>query len=169
MTSVNCMHCGSSMDAACNFCPSCGGPAEPGALPARSAAKKSGARQPVGEGRAGDLTVNVAGLLCYLLLFVSGILFLITEPYNRERFIRFHAFQSILFFIVCVIALVIASVITLVISAVVPSPVAFFLQISFQAVVLLGFCFVWIFLMYKAYCNEMVALPVIGALALRQA
>jgi uncharacterized membrane protein len=113
--------------------------------------------------------VNVAGLLCYLLLFVSGILFLITEPYNRERFIRFHAFQSIFFFIVCVVALVIASVMTLVISAVVPSPVDFFLQISFQAVVLLGFCFIWIFLMYKAYCNEMFALPVIGALALRHA
>ena len=39
---------------------------------------------------------NVAGVLCYVLGWISGIVFLIIEPKNK--FIRFHAFQSILVF-----------------------------------------------------------------------
>jgi len=42
------------------------------------------------------LPENVAGLLCYVLGWVSGIVFLIIEPTNK--FVRFHAFQSIVTF-----------------------------------------------------------------------
>lgn len=42
------------------------------------------------------LAENVAGLLCYVLGWVSGIVFLIIEPENK--FVRFHAFQSIIVF-----------------------------------------------------------------------
>ena len=39
---------------------------------------------------------NVAGVLCYVLGWVSGIVFLLLEPNNK--FIKFHAYQSILVF-----------------------------------------------------------------------
>ena len=42
------------------------------------------------------LAENVAGLLCYALGWVSGIVFLLIEPDNK--FIRFHAIQSIIVF-----------------------------------------------------------------------
>ena len=42
------------------------------------------------------LEENVGGLLCYVLGWVSGIVFLIIEPENK--FVRFHAFQSIIVF-----------------------------------------------------------------------
>jgi len=42
------------------------------------------------------LQENVAGLLCYVLGWITGIIFLIIEPNNK--FVRFHAFQSILVF-----------------------------------------------------------------------
>ena len=42
------------------------------------------------------LSENAAGLLCYLFGWITGIIFLIIEPNNK--FIRFHAFQSILVF-----------------------------------------------------------------------
>lgn len=42
------------------------------------------------------LRENVAGLLCYVLGWISGIIFLILEPENKT--IKFHAFQSILVF-----------------------------------------------------------------------
>ncbi len=42
------------------------------------------------------LDENVAGLLCYVLGWVTGIIFLILEPTNK--FVRFHAFQSIVVF-----------------------------------------------------------------------
>jgi uncharacterized membrane protein len=40
---------------------------------------------------------NVAGALCYLVGFITGVLFLALEPYSKRPFVRFHAFQSILF------------------------------------------------------------------------
>src|SRR5271165_5245073 len=38
---------------------------------------------------------NVASTLCYALGFITGILFLVLAPYNQNRTVRFHAFQSI--------------------------------------------------------------------------
>ncbi|MBI2851626.1 MAG: hypothetical protein HYX84_00770 [Chloroflexi bacterium] len=42
------------------------------------------------------LDENIAGLLCYVGWWVSGVVFMIIEPDNR--FIRFHAIQSIIVF-----------------------------------------------------------------------
>ncbi len=42
------------------------------------------------------LTENVAGLLCYVLGWISGLIFLLLEPENK--FVRFHAVQSIVTF-----------------------------------------------------------------------
>ena len=42
------------------------------------------------------LQENVANILCYVLLWVSGIAFLILEPENKT--VKFHAYQSILVF-----------------------------------------------------------------------
>ncbi len=42
------------------------------------------------------LDPKVAGLLCYLGVFVTGIIFLIME--KQSRFVKFHAFQSIVLF-----------------------------------------------------------------------
>jgi len=50
------------------------------------------------------LDENVAGLLCYVLAWVSGIVFLLLEKENK--FVRFHAIQSIIVF--AVLSLVIA-------------------------------------------------------------
>jgi len=38
------------------------------------------------------LDTKVAGVLCYALMFVSGIVFLVVEQQDRE--VRFHAYQS---------------------------------------------------------------------------
>jgi uncharacterized membrane protein len=42
------------------------------------------------------LKVRTAGVLCYLFTWIGGVVFLFLEPNNR--FVRFHAMQSILFF-----------------------------------------------------------------------
>src|SRR5947207_4905879 len=51
---------------------------------------------------AGGLTDNVAGMLAYVTI-IPAILFLVLEPYNKRRFIRFHAFQCIF---LCIAAIV---------------------------------------------------------------
>ncbi|MGB7591269.1 MAG: hypothetical protein WBO19_08515, partial [Terriglobia bacterium] len=43
------------------------------------------------------MSSNVAGLLTYILGFITGIIFLVIEPYKNDKFVRFHAFQSIFF------------------------------------------------------------------------
>lgn len=50
---------------------------------------------PVNKTKTG-LQENVAGLLCYVLGWITGIIFLVLEPDNK--FVRFHAIQSIVVF-----------------------------------------------------------------------
>ncbi len=41
------------------------------------------------------MDTNVVAALTYLVGFVTGILFLVLDPYKSNSFVRFHAFQSI--------------------------------------------------------------------------
>jgi uncharacterized membrane protein len=45
--------------------------------------------------QAAGMSENVAGALCYLVGLITGIIFLVIAPYNQNKFVRFHAFQSI--------------------------------------------------------------------------
>lgn len=109
---------------------------------------------------------NVAGALCYLVGFITGILFLLLEPYNKRPFVRYHAFQSI-FFCVGWIALSIALSITFVVVGAVAHLWFIFLPIR----MLFGFLgfLLWLFCMYKAYNREWYELPIVGPLAAKQA
>ncbi|HYX52709.1 MAG TPA: DUF4870 domain-containing protein [Candidatus Limnocylindrales bacterium] len=103
------------------------------------------------------MTSNVAGMLCYIVGFITGIIFLVIEPYKRDSFVRFHAFQSIFFSVGCMIimyALIFALPWTM---------------WPLLALVRLLFFVGWIFLMFKAYNNERFKLPVVGDLAEKQA
>jgi len=105
---------------------------------------------------------NVASALAYVLGFVTGILFLIIPPYNQNRTVRFHAFQSI-FFHVAVIAFYMAASILFGI-------MRFFLFLPFLwPLVALASFIVWIYLIVSAYQGRRVVLPVIGDLAAKQA
>ncbi|MDD4794174.1 MAG: hypothetical protein PHU18_02860 [Dehalococcoidales bacterium] len=93
---------------------------------------------------------NVSGLLCYLAGWITGIIFLVIEPNNR--FVRFHAIQSIVTFAPLMIATGLLGLIPVVGDA-------------FSAIVgTLGFA-LWIILMIKAYQGEMFALPLAGDIA----
>lgn len=49
-----------------------------------------------GEQTSSGLSNTASGVLCYVLGWITGIIFLIIEPNNR--YVRFHAFQSIIVF-----------------------------------------------------------------------
>ena len=40
------------------------------------------------------MTDNVAGMLAYITI-IPAIIFLVMEPYNKNRFVRFHSFQNL--------------------------------------------------------------------------
>src|SRR5215470_12415845 len=88
-----CVHCGSEVQG--RFCSKCG---------AAVAGAASAGGQAGGSGLVlGGLEENVAAALCYLLGVLTGILFLVLEPYNKNRTIRFHAFQAIFAWVAVVV------------------------------------------------------------------
>ena len=102
-----CANCGAEVSG--RFCQKCGAPAgAPGAAPAhpgQPAGVNPCPSRPTPVGASVGMTDNMAGALCYLFGFITGILFLVLAPYNQDRNIRFHAFQSIFLNIAWVIAL----------------------------------------------------------------
>ena len=114
------------------------------------------------------LQANGAGALAYLAGIVTGILFLVIDPYKSDRFVRFHAFQSI-FFNVAWIALWIVWMIAGLVLGAITKGLFIFLQLPIDLLLMAGGFCLWVFLMYSAYQGKMTRLPVIGALAAKQA
>lgn len=108
-----------------------------------------------------ELTPNVAGMLCYPLLFVTGILFLALSPHNKDRFVKFHAYQAIFF----TIALILMWMAIGMLGIVVPWRVERTLDNLRSLIWLVGTGVS----MFKAYKGEMFKLPFIGDLAETQA
>ena len=108
---------------------------------------------------------NVAGALCYLVGFITGIIFMVLEPYSKKPFVRFHAFQSILFSVAW-IALSIALSIVFAILGLASHMWLIFLPLR----MLIGFLglVLWLYCMYKAYNREWFQLPIVGPIALKQ-
>jgi uncharacterized membrane protein len=97
-----------------------------------------------------ELEENVAGLLCYVLGWISGLVFFLIE--KKNKFVRFHALQSIIVFGVLTLASIVIGWIPI---------------IGWVIAWLIGvLAFVlWIVLMVKAYQGEKFKLPWAGNLA----
>jgi uncharacterized membrane protein len=111
-----------------------------------------------------SLQSNVAGSLCYLLGFLTGVFFLVVDPYKRDHFVRFHAFQAIFLSVACLAAFFILFVILTM------APGFFWGVIWWLYPALsVGLFLLWLVLMHKAHNREQFRLPIIGDLAARQA
>jgi uncharacterized membrane protein len=108
---------------------------------------------------------NLAAALSYIT--IVGIVFLFIEPYNKIRFVRFHAFQSV-FFCVAAIAIEIAWVILTMILTIFTRGFLGLILIPISWLLYLGIVAAWIVLVVKAYNNQEFKLPVIGDLAAKQ-
>ena len=159
-----CTKCGAQVGAGMSFCPACGAPTGSAAGPATPAAG-AGAVPATG---STAMSSNVAGLLTYILGFITGIIFLVIEPYKNDKFVRFHAFQSIFLSAIWIGFRIVWGYIVM---GLFWNPfsglwgllrlVSMLISLAFLACVL--------FMMYKAYNNERFKLPVIGELAAKQA
>ncbi len=151
-----CAKCGAQLAEGTSFCASCGSPVGPAV---------SGPQAPAVAGSG--ITSNVAGLLCYILGFITGIIFLMIEPYKNDKFVRFHAFQSIFFNVALIVFWIAYSIVTSIMGAVSLGflAVAMGLVALLISLAILGY---WIFLMFKAYNNELYKVPFIGDLAAKQ-
>ena len=143
-----CSACGAQIPDGSTVCPAC----NRSTISAPAAAPVAG---------GGGLADNVAGMLAYVTI-IPPIIFLVTPPYNKSRFVRFHAFQMI-FFSVAMIAIWIG----LTIIGFVPGLI--FITFPLHMLIWLGSFIIWIILLIKANQGLMYKLPVIGDLAEKQA
>ena len=97
-----------------------------------------------------SLTPNVAALLCYVAGWISGIVFLVLE--QKNRFVRFHALQSIIVFGTLAIAGAILG----------RTPIA---GPAFAALIGLTGFILWIILMVNAVSGKAIKMPWAGDLA----
>ena len=109
---------------------------------------------------------NVEGALCYLLWFISGILFLIIEKDNK--FVRFHALQSIATFLpLYIIVSEIRDIIYI------PTIGMNFFVLPILAIlsilIWMLITILWLLLIYKASRGEKYKLPIVGRIAERYA
>jgi uncharacterized membrane protein len=125
-----------------------------------------GAAPPAADTSSG-LTENVASALCYLLGLFTGILFLVLAPYNASKNVRFHAFQSIFMNIAIVVVWIGFSILSIALHRI--PVIGLLFGLSFYAGFSLLTFGLWLFMMYKAYNNEKVVLPIIGPMAEKQA
>jgi len=156
-----CSACGTQMADNAAFCPHCGKaagqagaagtPSAPPPAPTGSYGTTSAPATPMAE--------NVAGMLAYFTI-IPAIIFLLIEPYNRNRFVRFHSFQCLF----TAVALLVLHVVLSFFGYIIP-------VLMFGVWGLLGLAelALWILLVIKAYQHEMFKLPIVGDLAEKQA
>jgi uncharacterized membrane protein len=104
---------------------------------------------------ASGLSDNAAGALAYVT-FIPAVIFLVTEPYSKNPFIRFHAMQSIGLFAVWVACFIVQTVILVI-------PILGFL---ISCLIGLTLFLTWCFTVFKASQGEWFKLPLLGDFAM---
>lgn len=141
-----CATCGAEVEG--QFCAKCG--SRVGAAPSVAAGPSVQA--------AGAMADNVASALCYVLGLISGIIFLVLTPYNRNPVVRFHAFQSIFLNVVWIVA-----------SFVLDRILDVMHLWALEPLVSLAILATFIYLLIMTYQGRKIVVPVIGPIAQQQA
>jgi len=164
-----CGSCGAALNKETGFCSSCGAP-----IGDRGAARDPGttlggaSTQPIAPAGSSSMSSNVAGMLAYLGGIITAIIFLVLEPYKNDRFVRFHAFQSLFFTVACIAFWIIWSIVWGILASI-SGGYLIFVDLPLRLLVGLAIVGYWLFLLYKAYNNEQYKIPFIGEIAVKQA
>lgn len=111
------------------------------------------------------MSENLASALSYL--FLPAIVFLVMEPYNRNRTIRFHAFQGLFLGLAWFAVWILFSILSGIL-AFIPVFGWIVIALGFPVLMLVQFALL-IYCAWKAYNHQPVVLPVIGPMAQQQA
>lgn len=144
-----CPKCGKEVADGTAFCPGCGAPQSASAAPAGGA---PAAGNPAAS--TGGLESHVAAALGYI--WIIAIVWLLVEPYNKDRFVRFHAFQALG---LCVVWLVGWFVFALI-------PFLGWIAAIFWPLVIFV---TWVLCVVNALQKKWFKLPLIGDFAMQQA
>jgi uncharacterized membrane protein len=155
-----CSKCGAENPEGAKFCSKCGVALGAPAKPSESAAKSEA------ESSTG-LSANVAGLLCYVAGWITGIIFVVLE--KKSTFVKFHAWQSIMVFGVLTIAQIAFWGILATIGVAVFSPGLVVFAGVIGTIIWVLMVILWIILMIQAGTGKMWKVPWAGNWAEKQA
>ncbi len=166
-----CHACGAALAEDTRFCQSCGSATElrtdVSVAPVESSAAVA-VMSPSGETGSKTMDTNLVGAFTYLAGFVTGIVFLVLDPYKSNSFVRFHAFQSI-FFNVAWIAFWIVWMILSAVLTPLTGGVFGLIALPLMLIITVAGFGIWVFLMYQAYQQKLFRLPIVGKFAAQQA
>ncbi|MGA2807370.1 MAG: hypothetical protein ABSE87_04500 [Terracidiphilus sp.] len=108
------------------------------------------------------LSDNAAGGIAYITI-IPAIVFLIIDPFKRSSYVRFHAWQSIFFFVAWAVAHILLEIVQNLV------PTVVFLTLTLWQLVDLAFFVVLVIVFVNAFNGKRLKLPVIGNLAEQQA
>jgi len=105
---------------------------------------------------------NLYAALAYLLGLITGVLMLLVAP--KDKFVKFHAMQSIVLSIALIALSIVLGIIMMPLTIMTLGMTAVLYWLVSWIIWLAAFV-LWLFLMYKAYSGERYVLPVIGKFA----
>ena len=146
---AHCTKCGAMVADGAGFCGSCGQPQSAGGASAPGAGSPGAPSTQVG-----GMDSNIAAALAYLWLV--AIIWLVMEPYNKDKFIRFHSFQALAFGVVSIVINIGLGFIPL-LGWIIALPVSLLILVM------------WVVCLFKAFSKEWFKLPLIGDWAMQQA
>ena len=153
-----CASCGAQIAENAAFCATCG---KPVGKTSPGVATTTSSPQVQLTSSSSGLSDNLAGMLAYFTI-IPAIVFLLIDPYNKRRFVRYHAFQSIFFAIACMVA-------SFALRIVGHMPVVRWTTLMLWPLLWLAELVIWVICVLKAYQGQMFKLPVIGDMAEQQA
>jgi uncharacterized membrane protein len=166
-----CQSCGAALAGDTRFCQSCGSPAKPAeevsvSSPGGAAAVVAMPSPANVEQKA--METNLVGALTYLAGFITGIIFLVLDPYKSNSFVRFHAFQSIFFNVAWIVFWILWMILSAILT---PLTAGVFGLIALPVMLIfsLGGFGIWALLMYQAYQQKLFKLPIVGKFAAQHA
>lgn len=118
-----------------------------------------------GQATSTGLDPKLAGLLCYILGLVTGLIFFLIEKTNPV--VRFHAAQSIVFSVATIALWIVLTILSIIVYQ-----ISWTLGNLFNLITLLiwlGLFIVWIILLVKGYSGQKWKLPFLGDFAERMA
>ena len=162
---ANCVKCGAAVAADSIFCGSCGQAVSTTGQNVAVAAAPAAIAP--GISASGGLTMNLAAALSYALGLITGILFLVLEPYKSNRLVRCHAMQSILFSAACIVFAIVWSILV----GILVSIAGFWvltIDVPLRLLIGLAIFVFWLYLMFQAYSGREYRIRWIGDLAAKQ-
>lgn len=111
--------------------------------------------------------MNLAAALSYALGLITGILFLVLAPYKSDRFVRFHALQSIIFSAAVIVFWILWTILFGILADVAGFWV-FAVDVPLAWLIGLAIFVFWLYLMFQAYSQREFRIPWIGDIAAKQ-